>query len=384
MKNKIIILLLIIVIVIFGIVSYIFIKNKNKEDDSLEFIGELSGQINQDIERETKEEDVLEGIVVDSEQIDLSSYTENVTLKKGGKYILTGDLNGTLRIDTDEEITLDLNNVNIKGQISSAIVNLQKNNLIINLLENTINNLEDNGNSVYDACIYSNGNIIIKGTGELNITSKQIYSEGIATNDSDITINSGTLNINSTDDGINTGGDNGGTITINDGNILITSTGDALDSNKDIIINNGTLYAVGGATGSDGALDSDKGIIINGGIVIGTGYNYIETPLIESTQNTILVNLDKTINRDIVVSLTNEFSNELITFNSLNKFNKLTISHPYISLGDYMLYTNNSYNGNIIQGIYYDGEVTLKDVINFDGNSIISIYDSITEVNAKN
>ena len=384
MKNKIIILLIIIVIVIFGIVSYIFIKNKNKDDNSLEFTGELSGQINQDIERETKEEDVLEGIVVDNKQIDLSSYTENVTLKKGGKYILTGDLNGTLRIDTDEEITLDLNNVNIKGQISSAIVNLQKNNLIINILENTINNLEDNGNSVYDACIYSNGNIIIKGTGELNVTSKQIYSEGIATNDSDITINSGTLNINSTDDGINTGGENGGTITINDGNILITSTGDALDSNSDIIINNGTLYAVGGDTGSDGALDSDKGIIINGGIVIGIGYNYIETPLIESTQNTILVNLDKTINKDIVVSLTNEFSNELITFNSLNKFNKLTISHPYISFGDYMLYTNNSYNGNIIQGIYYDGEVTLKDVINFDGNSIISIYDSITEVNAKN
>lgn len=384
MKKRTIIIIVIIVlgIAILGIIGLNILDKEVEPEKPLDYTGPLSGQINENIERTTKKEDIKEGTIVNKKEIKLDEYTDNITINKGGVYTLSGNFNNTIRIDTIENVELKLNNVNIKGQITSAIINLKENILTINIIENTTNIIEDNGNSEYDACIYSFGEIIIKGTGKLNIKCNQLYSEGIATKDKNITINAGTINIVSTDDGINTGGEKGGVIKINDGNIFIDAEADSIDSNDTIVINNGTLYAVGGSTGNDGAFDSDNGLYINGGTIIALGYNQIEMPRDESKQYTLGLNLTELIDKDKIVTLTNEYLTELISFKTEKKINKIMISHPYLNQEKYLLYFDNEHSGELDQGIYSNGEVTLNKKISIKNQSEFEILNIITEINS--
>lgn len=384
MKKRTIIIILIVTLalIILGVVSLNFLNKEKEPEKPLEYTGPLSGQINDDIERETKKEDIKEGTIVNKKEIKLDEYTDNITINKGGIYTLSGNFNNTIRIDTKENVELKLNNVNIKSQITSAIINLKENKLTINILENTENVIKDNGNSEYDACIYSYGEIIIKGAGKLDIKCNQLYSEGIATKDKNITINSGTINIDSPDDGINTGGEKGGVITINDGSIFIKADADAIDSNDTIVINNGTLYAIGGNTGNDGAFDSDNGLYINGGTVIALGYNQIEMPKEESKQYTLGLNLTELIDKDKIITLTNEYQIELISFKTENKINKILISHPYLNQGKYLLYSDNKHSGELKQGIYNNGEVTINKKISIKNQSEFEMLNIVTEINS--
>ena len=50
----------------------------------------------------------------------------------------------------------------------------------------------------------------------------------------------------------------------------------------------------------------------------------------------------------------------------------------------YILYTNNTHDGKNINGIYYDGNVTLKDIIKFNNKTSFKVYNNVTEVTATN
>lgn len=386
MKKKVTIIVVSILLILILIFSLFKILNKDISSSNIpkDYKGPLSGQINEDIERITKKVDIKEGTIVLTNEINLDTYSDNITIKKGGKYTLSGSLDATVRIDTSEKVNLVLNNATIKGKNTSAIINLQSNDLTIYLNENTINYIEDNGNSEYDAAIFSNGNIILDGTGELNVKCNQIYSEGIATNDKDITIKSGKINIESTDDGINAGGESGGIININGGTIYIKAVGDAIDSNNKIIINDGILYATGGETGTDGALDSDNGIIINGGVVVALGYNHMEMPLENSSQYVLGINLSENIDDNVNITLVNEYNFEIISFITKQKINKIMISLPDLSDGNYKLYKNVIHSGNLDQGIYSGNVKELKDLIVIKNNENIEVYKNITEINGTN
>lgn len=129
------------------------------------------------------------------------------------------------------------------------------------------------------------------------MNGNQQEGEGIATEAKNITINDGTIIVTSNDDGINAGGD-GATITINGGTVYIDAFGDGIDSNKNAVINGGTLFVMGSDIGGDDGIDTDEGYTINGGFVIALGSDMIETPESSSKQKTIAFSFDEKIDKD--------------------------------------------------------------------------------------
>lgn len=280
----------------------------------------------------------IEGKIVTSKEINLDKYDTNIILTKGKEYTLKGSIKHSIIINSYKDVTLNLDNVNIESNDMGSIINVSTNKLTINLNDNTTNNLSTKGKSDYNSAIYSNGSIIINGQGNLVINSKQKKGEGIATKDNDITINNGNITITSKDDGINTGG-SGGTITINNGNIDIDASGDGIDSNNTIIINGGNLYVLGSSKGGDAALDSNNGIIINGGVVIGLGIDMLEIPKSTSKQNFIAENINDTIKKDSLITLSDE--NVVLSFKAKRDFKTILISNNKITNKKYYLYTDN-------------------------------------------
>lgn len=303
-------------------------------------MGEFGGNpIEETIEKETSAESVETGVIVTEENIDLNNYSSNITINKSGSYTLTGEFNDTVLINADGDVKLNLNNVTIKNDITAAIANISTNDLTINLLENTSNILSDGGSSEYDGCIYSLGDLVIEGKGNLNVYGNQVEGEGIATETKNITINGGNIKIECEDDGLNAGGD-GGLITINDGNIYIKANGDGIDSNKNLIINGGYIYTMGSSVGGDAGIDTDEGFTINGGTVIALGSDMLESPTTSSEQKSVCFDLDSKILEGSAISLKNENNEEIISFEADEDFATLIISNSKITNGTYYLYQN--------------------------------------------
>ena len=271
----------------------------------------------------------------DSNDITLS---KSIKITEGGVYNLTGTIDdGYILIDTEDEVKLVLNNVNIKNSNGPAILVTSAKLVEIELAEGTENYLEDSDNystdnQDYDAVIYSKDDLIISGTGSLTIKANlakgivskdnltiedgeykiEAVDDGINVNDI-ITINSGTFNIISKDDGIHADGMleiNGGTfniesaegleatyVKINDGNITINASDDGINAaNKSedyticVEINGGNITIKMGQGDTDG-IDSNGDIIINGGVIDVTGQSAFDYDgKAEHNGGTIIVN----------------------------------------------------------------------------------------------
>lgn len=283
-------------------------------------------------------------------------------------------------IETEEAVTINLNNVTIKSKADAAIANIKTNELEIILVSGTTNTLVDNGSKTdYDATLYSNGPMVINGTGTLKISGNRSNCEGIATTDAPITINSGTISINSQDDGIN-GGGSGETITINGGTIYIKAGGDGIDSNKNVIINGGTHYIIGSAVGADAGLDADQGIEINGGTVIALGSAMLQIPESTSTQNILALGFNRFRSTNTLYSLLSASNTEIISLLSKEKFKTIIISSPILENGIYNLYSGGSHSGTLNNNIYTGGSYTKGTLTTIDGhsdfevNNIINVY----------
>lgn len=349
-KVTILILSLIILVVGLSVIEFYFVKKDNSIDRRLPNDMEKT-------QKETLAEDVESGKDVVEKNIDLSEYTSNITITDSGEYTITGKFEFSLLINSSEEVILNLDNVTIENEITAAIANTTTNPLTINLLENTVNTLSDGGSSEYDACIYSAGPLTISGVGKLEVYGNQEEGEGIATETNDITINGGNIYIESNDDGINAGGD-GGKITINNGYIYIMASGDGIDSNKNLVINGGTVYTVGSPTGGDVGIDTDDGFDINGGLVIALGSGMLEKPNSTSSQKFLCSSLDNTIEKGTLITLMNENDEVIVSFEASENFSTLIISSNLLEEGTYYLYKDGENTGRLENGIYYDGEYT--------------------------
>ena len=350
--DKIIIYILITIIsigLIISVVNY-FVTNRKEKDFKVPMENEQT-------EKTTFAKDIEEGNVIIEKNINLSDYTSNITIKDGGEYNLIGNFEYSVLIKSKEKVILNLNNVNIKNELTATIANISTNELEINLVENSNNVLSDGGASEYDACIYSEGPLEISGTGNLEVYGNQVEGEGIATETNNITINGGKLYIQSKDDGINAGGD-GGKITINNGTIFINASGDGIDSNKNLVINGGTIYTIGSPLGGDAGIDTDDGFDINGGLVIALGSDMLEAPNSTSKQNSLCVTLEKEIEKGTLITLINDNDEIIVSFNSEENFKTLIISSKELKSGKYYLYKNGKNTGKLENGIYYSGEYT--------------------------
>ncbi len=322
--NKSLITLIIVAaaLVICAIVAIIIISNINTGSSNNTSNNSSSSQTTEDF----------------TESYNLADQTSNLEITKTGRYELTGELKEhSVIVNADGPVTLYLNDATINATQMAAIANISPNSLTIELADGTTNRLTDGGASDYDACLYSTGALTIDGTsGALYVEGRQNEGEGIAADSNDLTINGGSIAVYSVDDGLNAGGD-GGTITINGGDILIQANGDGIDSNKDLIINDGSVYVSGSSEGGNAAIDTDEGYTINGGIVIAFGSDMLEKPSDSSKQNTLVVALEKSYNAKAKVALEGSDGQALIEATAPNSFKTLIISSKNLSYGTYKL-----------------------------------------------
>ncbi len=205
---------------------------------------------------------------------------ENLTINKAGTYVLSGELNGSIIIDSQGDVKLVLDGVNISASNFAAIYIKNASMCTISLADGSDNYLSDGDtytqideNNV-DAVIYSKDDLILTGNGSLTVNGN--YKHGIVSKD-DLTINSGTYNVTVNSTGI-VGKDH---LTVNGGTINITSGKDSLKSNNDededlgiITINGGDININSG----DDAITAYTSLIINdGNIKINKSYEGLES-----------------------------------------------------------------------------------------------------------
>lgn len=332
------------------------------------------------IEENTQKEDVIldKSNVIEEGTTDLSNMQTDVTITSGGTYTLTGKLNHSVIIDAaSQEVRLVLNGVDISTSDTACIIGLSADKIVIVLAQDTQNTLTDCGNSEYDGCIFSCAPLEFEGEGTLTVNGMQNEGEGIATEAQNITFNGGTYIINSADDGINAGGD-GATITINDGTFYIDASGDGIDSNKDAVINGGTIFVIGSDTGGDSGIDTDEGYVINGGTVVALGTDMIELPEDTSEQKTLAFNLTQAISKDTLVTLTKDGA-PYISFVASKSFKTIIISTSDIDESSFAIYTEsmegNVSNYGIVKDIYTKENIlSVNNLTEFTATRVINSF----------
>ncbi len=220
------------------------------------------------------------------------SGSEDLTITKGGTYILSGELNASVIIDSQGDVRLVLDGANIKSNDFAAIYVKSAKTVTISLADGSENYLEDgetynliDDNNV-DATIFSKDDLIFTGNGSLTVVGN--YKDGIVSKDDlniesgnivvtsknhgivgkdHLTVNGGTINITCGKDGLKSNNDEDedlGIITINDGNITISSDDDAITAYSCLNINGGNIKINKSYEG----LESAKVIINDGNITI--------------------------------------------------------------------------------------------------------------------
>lgn len=220
-----------------------------------------------------------------SEDLDFSKYDtfevnsikDKYEITKKGVYVLSGELNGYIEVNSEDNVVLVLKDVTIKNNNGPCINVVNAKNVYIKL---DGNNVLTDGNTYtgfeegVNSTIYSKDDLIFYGDGTLTINSN--YEDAIVSKD-DLKIISGNYIIESNDDAIK-GKDS---VTIADGTFEIISGGDAIKSTNsedtekgNILIQKGTFKIVSYNDGisAENILDIEGGTfdITTGGGAIGT------------------------------------------------------------------------------------------------------------------
>ena len=202
----------------------------------------------------------------DSQVIDGTS--TNFTITEEGTYLLQGTITESIIVDLadDEDVRLILDNVTISPTENAAIIILSADDVVISVLEDTINYLSDSETyqtayTDYNAVIYSTADLAINGEGTLIIDASS--NNAIQTKD-DLVIVDTTIEIMSVDDGI-VGRDS---LLIQNASLTIEADGDGLKTTNDESPDKGYLYIESGTfnltVGSDG-IDAVNDIVIDDG-----------------------------------------------------------------------------------------------------------------------
>lgn len=226
------------------------------------------------------------------EKIDWSKYqikeitlNESLVINEGGIYKLSGTLsNGCIKVNVSDNVKLILNNVSITNLNGPAIVVEKAEDIVINLVDGSINTLVDGSSYVgYDAnvngVIYSEDDMTFEGKGTLNVTSN--FEDGIVSKN-DLKFVDGKYIINSADDGIrgkdsvyikdgsfeinakgngikttNTKDTDKGFIRIKNGEFKIVSELDAIQAERQLLIQDGKyMITTGGGSNNSSVSDS--------------------------------------------------------------------------------------------------------------------------------
>lgn len=146
-----------------------------------------------------------------------------VLISAPGTYVLSGDLSGSVVVDSAAEVhvTIVLDGVDIENESGAAIDIQAADEAIVILADGSTNSLSDTATYADDAdanaALYSAADLTITGTGALSVTGNG--NDGIASADG-LVIQSGEIEVTAVDDGIR-GKDylviRGGTISVDAG-----------------------------------------------------------------------------------------------------------------------------------------------------------------------
>ena len=262
---------------------------QTSEDDDTAEIAQLSNDTQdttfteRDLEQTADTSDAQSITVADNKTIDIT---------EEGVYTVSGTAqNCTVRINADEtaKIQLVLDGIDIENEDSPAIYVLSADKVFITTTEtdNTLTvsgQFTADGENNTDAVIYSKDDIVLNGTGTLNITSN--YGNGITSKD-DMKITGGTYNVSSALDAFEAND----SISIGDGNFNITTNKDGFhcendEAEGDITISGGTFTINGGSDG----IQACAMLQIDGGTFDITGSEGLEATYIVINEGDITIN----------------------------------------------------------------------------------------------
>lgn len=222
--------------------------------------------------------DKTEASIPIEEAVTLSPTGSDISITKGGAYILSGDYTEcmiNIAAPEEENVCLYLSGANITNSDGSCIYAKSAKNLYITSVEGTVNTLTDGSSYVLEtdsdepnATIFSRCDLFLMGTGTLSIDAN--YNNAVRSKDN-LRIANGIYSITSVNNAIS-GKDSltiaGGTFTIDAGGCAFKATeADEVDKGW-ISITGGTIDAV---CAQDG-IEAETTIYIGGGdITLQTG-----------------------------------------------------------------------------------------------------------------
>ncbi len=210
---------------------------------------------------------------------------KSYTISSEGIYIIRGTAsNCTIRVEADKEakVQLVLDGVNITNDNFPAIYVVSADKCFVTTTdsENTLTvtgKYTSEGSTNTDAVIFSKDDLVLNGTGILNINS--YYGNGISGKD-DIKVTGGTYNIKSAEDGIEAND----SIAIYDGTFNITTNKDGLHSENDEDNTLGWIYIKDGklniSVKSDG-IQATTFFVADGGEIVINASEGIEATYIQ-------------------------------------------------------------------------------------------------------
>ena len=206
-----------------------------------------------------------------------------------------------------------------------------------------------------DDAISSKGNLfILDGTYDISSGDDAIHAEYLTSisegtikinkcyegiEGASVEIRGGNININSVDDGINAANSDLTNydyyVYISGGNICVDAEGDGVDSNGWIKMEGGNLTIYGPTKQDNGSLDSVTGVLITGGNLIAIGpTGMVETPVKNSTQCYISINLPSSQSADTPIKVYDEDENELLNITPQKKYQSVILSLCEFNLND--------------------------------------------------
>lgn len=320
-------------------------------------------------------------VAIDDNNIDGVIYSkDDLTINGTGTLTIEGNANGIVSKDDLAlvDITISMN-VGNHGLEANDIIKVKSGTYNITSGDDAMNSSNDEDESlgnIYicggefdfdsgDDALHATATITIDG-GDLTLLAEDdgihsdteiiINSGSILIEDSyegieaaDITINGGLIELTSSDDGLNVSGGNdssgfgggmdqfassSGTLTINGGVVYVNASGDGLDSNGDLVINGGEVYASGPTNSGNGVIDYNGEGSITGGTIIAVGASGMDQTLTASSQGVVYMQLSQNYQAGAEIQITDSDGNVLAEYTATSAFNMIVFSTSELSTGN--------------------------------------------------
>ena len=146
-------------------------------------------------------------------------------------------------------------------------------------------------------------------------------------------------------------------IFVNGGYTAIHANGDGIDSYRSINMSDGTVIIHGPTSNFNGAIDYQGNFQISGGVLVGAGSaGMAEAPDPTSTQFSILLNFNTTIQSETLFHIQTSDGSVILTFKPEKQYQSIVFSSPELENGIGLdVYSGGSSTGSVKDGMFTGG-----------------------------